>query len=498
LATGNGRRLQKLDPDSFRMIVVDEAHHTPASTYQAVLKHFGLVPMVTDDVDVEVVSSAGDLAQRRERYKQWWKSNWPHKLLLGVTATPNRGDSVGLEWTFNELVFERTIRWMVERGYLAQPVGHMIETGVDLDVVKTIAGDFNQGQLAQAVNTPRRNLQTVSGWQQRCLGRRSLAFTVDVQHAKDLCAAFRAAGVNAAWVSGDGGDALGGVTDRGYIIERFKAGAFDVLCNCNLLTEGFDDPGVGAIVMARPTKSQSLYMQMIGRGLRLDEGKADCIILDVVDTARRHSIVTGGDLFGLPKLWKPKGQSYIEQIAKLEAMIAAVPDVPLLPGMDLDAVAAKVKAFNIWQVSESDTANKFARLRWQELTPECFRIAIPSFNKETGAAVSGQNSALERMEIQQRMLGGWSICILSPNAITPVGEADDVQSAFVKAERYLEHTRPDAFRMRAKDAPWRDQPASEKQIALLTKLRAPVAALKNLTRGGASDMLDKYFASRKN
>lgn len=501
LTAGNGGRLSQLDPMEYRIVVIDEAHHAPAVSYQQVLRHFDLVQGEAWQNGATVLSvfshskPSNNLSEVRALQRQWWKGHWPNRLLIGVTATPNRADNIGLEWTFNELVYEKTIRWMVQRGYLVPPVGWFVDTGVDLDGVKMTAGDFNVGALAQAVNTPRRNEQTVAAWAAKAIGRRSIAFCCDIKHARDLANAFQQTGVNAAWVSGDGGWALGGASDRDYIVARYKEGAYDVLCNCNLLTEGFDDPATSCIIMARPTTSQGLYMQMLGRGLRPSESKQDCLVLDVVDVARKHSIVTAGDLFGLPRLFNAKGEELTALADSVEAALAACPDLPLVDGLDPASFAAHVKAFNIWAVSESDVANKFARLRWIEAKQDVYRLALPAKQAEDGALVSGANAGIERLEISQSTLGAWAVRVYSSGLYRHIGETDDLGGAFLKAERWVEFERPDAFAIKAKDAPWRDKPASEKQRLLLAKLGAP-GDLSKLTRGQASDMLDKFYGSR--
>ena len=255
--TLQGKRLAAIDPAQVRIVIIDEAHHAAADTYQALLRHFNLLP----PAELKPSRKQKDFAQARQVYQRWWAepANHPGRVLLGVTATPNRGDAIGLEWTFQGIVFERSLRWMIERQYLAPLRGFLVDTQLSLDDVKITAGDFNQGQLAQTVNTFVRNRAAAIAWGERCrlpsgAARRTLAFTVDIQHAKDLAAAFAylPGNVRAEWVSGDD-------PERATKIERFRRGAIDVLCNAQLLTEGFDLPDISAILMAKPTTSQALY-----------------------------------------------------------------------------------------------------------------------------------------------------------------------------------------------------------------------------------------------
>lgn len=476
LAARNGARLARLNPDDFRIVVVDEAHHAAADSYQDVLRYFGLVPTWPD-------RTGQDETELRAAYRTWWDTPpTADKLLLGVTATPARGDAIGLEWTFRELVYEKTLRWMIQRDYLVPLVGYVVETEISLDTVRKVAGDFNVGQLARVVNTPERNQQAVAAWRDYAWNRRTIAFCVDIQHAKDLAAAFNAVGIVADWVSGE--DA-----DRDRKVQRLRDGDLDVICNCNVLTEGFDEPGVSAILHCRPTNSPTLYMQMTGRGTRKADGKADCVVIDMVDIARRHALVTAGDLFGLPKRWNALGRSLEAQAAAVDAIQMAFPDVPLIEGLTLDALQATVKRIDLWAIRDSETAGKYARLRWVEESPDRFHVALPA-RTETGALESVTQG---RLEIRRALLGGWDVFVIG-TARESLGSVDDIGLAFDRAERWVKATRPDAWAMKQKDAAWRDRAASEKQVALLRRLRAPMGD--GLTRGQASDMLDKYYARR--
>lgn len=252
LTAAGGRRLHALNAADFKIIVVDEAHHTPAITYQKVLRHFDVLP--PESLQPKKGATAEAYAAARLALQQWWQAAPSQKLLLGVTATPNRSDGVGLEWSYQTLVYERSLRWMIERNYLVPPRGYLVETRTDLDDVHTVAGDFNIGELADAVNTPARNDLAVQAWRARARDRAgrvrpTLAFTADVQHAHDVAAAFLAHGVNAAAASGD---------DRAAV-QAFRRGALDVIASAQLLTEGFDHPPAACALMMRPTKSQTLY-----------------------------------------------------------------------------------------------------------------------------------------------------------------------------------------------------------------------------------------------
>ncbi|MBC7106262.1 MAG: restriction endonuclease subunit R, partial [Firmicutes bacterium] len=231
-------------------------HHAVARTYVFVLERLGFM--------------SGD----------------PDKLLLGVTATPVRGDKVGLGAVFQKIVYQRSLLWMVRAGYLVDFRGLVVDTGVDLGDVRVVAGDFADADLEGVLNTEDRNGLIARAYLDHTAGRRAVAFTAGVQHALDLAATFRAAGVTAEAVSGETPE-----EERRKLLSAFRAGDVRVLCNCNLLTEGWDEPSLDCILMARPTKSKALYLQMLGRGARPYPGKQDCLVIDFVDNTGRHDVM---------------------------------------------------------------------------------------------------------------------------------------------------------------------------------------------------------------
>jgi superfamily II DNA or RNA helicase len=255
------KRLKNIPEDTFGILVTDEAHHVPAPTWDRAFRHFGAA------------------------------------FKLGLTATPDRLDGRGLsEWFGHEPLYAYQLAHAVRDGWLCRVRQYAVTTDVDLSGVETRAGDFAKDQLARAVNDPARNAAAADAYREHCDGRRGVAFCVDVQHAYDLAMAFCEAGIASAVVDGSMDQ-----EDRRGTLRRFREGRIRVLANCEVLTEGFDDPEVSAVVMARPTKSRALYQQCVGRGLRLADGKDDCVILDVTDNCRNHKLVTATRLFGVNK-----------------------------------------------------------------------------------------------------------------------------------------------------------------------------------------------------
>lgn len=251
------RRLDRIPADHFDVIVCDEADLFLAKTFVKSIEYF------------------------------------TPKLLLGLTATPFRQDNMPLTDVFEEIVYEYEIIDAVKQGYLCKPDAIRVKTNTSLDNVKTQAGEFKQGDLSNTINTPARNYQIVNKYLEYCEGRQFMAFSVDVQHAQDLCDAFKEKGINCDFVVGD--TELS--PDRRKVIESFKNGQITGLTNCMILSVGFNYDDVGACIMACPTKSRRKYIQQLGRGLRLKSSSftskfgQNCIILDIVDGTRKHKLI---------------------------------------------------------------------------------------------------------------------------------------------------------------------------------------------------------------
>ena len=238
------KRLERLREQGFELLMIDEAHHSVADTYQSIINALGF-------------------------------GEGTNKLLVGVSATCGRE---GLGSIFDSITFSRSISTMIGSGYLSPVIGRKILTNFQLEKIRISNGDFAIGELADAVNTAERNQFIVDKFLEYASGRKSVAFCCDVQHCKDLAAAFRAHSVNCCAVWGDMPP-----DDRERVLSDLKHGHIQVVTSCGILTEGYDEASLSCVVMARPTKSQSLYIQCVGRGLRIYPSKENCLVLDFTD-----------------------------------------------------------------------------------------------------------------------------------------------------------------------------------------------------------------------
>lgn len=225
------------------------------------------------------------------------------RYLLGVTATPERGDGLSLRNLYERIVYQQTMLEAMRLGHLCNLRGVRVGTDIRLDAVHTRGGEFVEGELAAAVDVDERNRLVVEAWRKHAEGRqRTVVFAASVAHAAHLVAAFRAtAGVRADLVTGETPR-----EERRALLSAFSEGTLPVLGNCEVLTEGYDEPRIDCIVLARPTQSRALYVQMVGRGARPAPGKADCLILDVADMTRRHTLMTLPALLDAPDAETPR------------------------------------------------------------------------------------------------------------------------------------------------------------------------------------------------
>ena len=279
----SGDRIMKFDPCKYKLVLVDEAHHIVAASFMSALKHFGLVK--TPEVAMKAEESIPPTLNHERG----------GPVLVGVSATLSRFDGVRLSDAIDHIVYHKDYVDMIEEKWLSDVIFTTVQSKADLSKVKkSPTGDFQANDLSKAVNTQESNEITVRAWIARAAERNStLVFCVDLAHVSDLTATFQRHGVDAKFVTGDTPRAT-----RSERLDAFRNGEYPVLLNCGVFTEGTDIPNIDCIVLARPTKSRNLLVQMIGRGMRLYRGKQNCHVLDMV-ASLEVGIVTVPTLFGL-------------------------------------------------------------------------------------------------------------------------------------------------------------------------------------------------------
>ena len=238
-------RLNRFAPDYFSTIIIDEAHHAVSDSYQRVLNYF-------------------DTAR-----------------VLGVTATPDRGDMRELGNVFDSLAYEYTLPRAIQEGYLSPIKAVTIPLKLDLSGVGMQSGDFKPGDLDCALDPYL--WQIAEEMKKYCFDRKTVVFLPLIKTSQKFRDILNDSGFRAAEVNGNS-------DDRAEILADFDAGKYNVLCNSMLLTEGWDCPSVDCVIVLRPTKVRSLYCQMVGRGTRLCEGKDHLLLLDFLWHTERHEL----------------------------------------------------------------------------------------------------------------------------------------------------------------------------------------------------------------
>jgi superfamily II DNA/RNA helicase len=336
-------------------------------------------------------------------------------------------------------------------------------------------GDFIESHLARVVNTPLRNTLLVKAYRDLAPGRRTIVFCVDVAHAKDVHRAFAEAGIRAAPVWGELSR-----DQRRSTLAGFSAGEIDVVTNCNVLTEGFDEPRVDCVIMARPTRSKLLYAQMVGRGTRLHPGKKDLMVIDVADNSRTHQLPGLHSLFNLPLNMNLKGGHALAIERQIERLNRTQPWIDIsriLTPEDVKLAAERIEFFNFEPPAE---IRAYTQSTWHAV-PAGYRLAL-----REGESISIEPNLLDTWDIRLSSVQQRSASLLS--------RATSLAAAVASADRFVSAHRPDARRLVERSARWRNELPSDKQKQVLARNRIPVPA--GLTRGQAAQMISQLVSAQ--
>ena len=471
----SGDRMKKFDPSKFKLILVDEAHHIVASSFMQTLKHFGLL---------------------KESVRQ------SSPALIGVSATLSRFDGLRLSDAIDHIVYHKDFVGMMEEKWLSNVIFTTVKSKANLLKIKrTTSGDFQVSDLSRAVNTPENNDITIRSWVARAAGRKStLVFCVDLDHVTDLTATFRNHGIDAKFVTGD--------TPKQIRVERldaFRNGEYPVLLNCGVFTEGTDIPNIDCVLLARPTRSCNLLVQMIGRGMRLYPGKTNCHIIDMVATLSA-GVVTTPTLFGLDpaamvdeakiddmrsaKARKNLEERHEEQVAK---------DIVHSSGWPLQNGHGNVTFTDYDSVYDliDDTSGEqhirgISSLAWVGIGDNHYIL-------------SNQEGSYLTIECSEA--GNEFFVIYTQKMFAGMKEASNTKSPFMRPRKIAKSsTFVDAVHAADTFASgkfpltfinnghaWRKRPATESQLVLLNKLRPMTDQLTAdmITKGKANDMITK-------
>lgn len=343
-------RLERFPQDYFGTIIIDEAHHAITDGYRRILDYFD------------------------------------HAKVLGVTATPDRGDMRNLGEVFDSLAFEYKLTDAIRDGYLCRILAQTIPLKLDITDVGFTSGDYSLGQLGTALDPYLE--QIAAEMAQRCKGRKTVVFLPLIKTSQKFRELLNAHGFRAAEVNGQS-------ADRREVLADFDAGKYNMLCNSMLLTEGWDCPSVDCVVVLRPTKVRSLYSQMVGRGTRLAPGKTDLLLLDFLWMTDKHELCRPAGLVC-------EDRAVARQMTENLAQTGCPEDIEQAAVQAGEDVVAQREEALAKQLAEQ--RRKKARLvdpLQYEMSIQAEDLAgyVPAFGWEAGPPSAEQSAALEKMGI---------------------------------------------------------------------------------------------------
>ena len=343
-------RLERFPQDYFGTIIIDEAHHAITDGYRRILDYF---------------SGA---------------------KVLGVTATPDRGDMRNLGEVFDSLAFEYKLTDAIKEGYLCKIMAQTIPLQLDITSVTMSGGDYAVGDLGTALDPYLE--QIAAEMARRCKSRKTVVFLPLIKTSQKFRDLLNTYGFRAAEVNGQS-------DDRRQVLADFDAGKYNVLCNSMLLTEGWDCPSVDCVVVLRPTKVRSLYSQMVGRGTRLSPGKTDLLLLDFLWMTDRHELCRPADLVC-------EDRAVARQMTETLAESGCPEDIEEAAAQASEDVVAQREDALAKQLEEQ--RRKKAKLvdpLQYEMSIQAEDLAgyVPSFGWEAGPPSEQQTAALEKLGI---------------------------------------------------------------------------------------------------
>ncbi|KAI0387592.1 P-loop containing nucleoside triphosphate hydrolase protein [Hypomontagnella monticulosa] len=451
----SGDRISKFDPTRFKLVLVDEAHHIVAPGYLRTLEHFGLD-----------------------------EKNDESPTLVGVSATLSRTDGLRLGAAIDEIVYHKDYVDMIGDKWLSDVVFTTVESTADISKVGSGSnGDFQPRELSRVVNTEQVNEVTVRSWLAKAPGRKStLVFCVDLAHVAGLTQTFRRYGIDARYVTGETPK-----LERSERLDAFRRREFPVLVNCGVFTEGTDIPNIDCVVLARPTRSRNLLVQMMGRGMRLHPDKTDCHIIDMVSSLA-IGIVTTPTLFGLDPselvegasvndMQRLKGSREIREERKVNRNITFV---------DYDSVFDLIA-----DTSGEKHIRSISQHAWVQVAPNKWVLSGPHgtyIRLEKDDAAGENEGKFVAWEIRALPKGVSKSPYATPRQLL---KAPTFADAVHGSDKYASEKYPHLLISRYQR--WRNGPPTDGQLEFLNKLRGDKEKLTatDITKGKAADMITK-------
>lgn len=429
----NAKRLAQLPP-IFDRVIVDECHHGAADSYQRILRH---------------------VAQS--------------KMIVGVTATPERADDKDLRNAFDTLSYARSLEEMIREGYLCDLRALRVTLDeLDLKRVKKSGGDYAAGALGHAMEEAHAAEHVVAAYLQHAKGLRTVAFFPTVALSREAAEAFAAAGVKAAHLDG-----TTPTDERRTMLDDLSAGRVTVLCNCNVLSEGFDEPSLECVILASPTRSRIKYAQQVGRVTRLYPGKTEGLVIDIAGCSDDLTLQSVGMLFDLKAPPKP-GETALKakdrELAEEDAIAEA----------EGAADAERREAARVRKLA-AERRNLFDRdsIQWTHIGERW--------------VLGMKHDQLLVLDHYQDGSAGWRVLLMGEHRAQVVAKNLDLGYAQGAAEHLVRNAGTVA--LADKHAPWREAQATAGQRGYLYKLG--VKCPKGLTKGQAADLITATIAAQR-
>ena len=414
------RRRERIE--NVGLVIVDEAHHAAADSYRTVLNHFGC---------------------------------FDGTPAAGFTATMARQDG-GLADIWEDVVFRLDILTMISRKFLVDVRGKsVVVEGLDLSQVKSRGGDYQEGQLGAVLAESGAPKAVADAYVRFASDRPGVVFTPTVETAQQMAEVLNEAGISTACVWGEMTSA-----DRRSALARYEKGDVQVLANCMVLTEGFDAPWASCCVVARPTRSAPLYVQMVGRVLRTFPGKKDALVLDVAGVTGRHKLASIVDLT----------EAKVKSVSENETLGEAAEEA----GIVIKGNAIKVSGW-----ADVDLFEESA-VAWQHTRGGQWFVAVPD---REYFLIRGETQETYRVRSVDKA-----------GAVTSPPDDRDLSLTFAmqQAEGYA---RRQARSIADRGARWRGQAPTDRQLEACRKLR--IAVPRGATKGVVNDLMSVAFASKR-
>ena len=399
------RRLDRFDPNAFDMIITDEAHHSVADTYKKIYDHF------------------------------------KPRVHLGFTATPNRYDKKGLQKIYDDIIFNKDIKFGIKNHYLSDIKCLRVDVGFNLRGVKTHMGDFNQKNLGEIMDQPEVVDAVAEAYYKYAKGQ-TLIFAVDIEHATHIAEKITGAVVVSAKTK-----------NRSEIIEKFTNREIPCIVNCMVFTEGTDIPLIETVIMARPTLNETLYAQCVGRGLRLYEGKEFLTLIDCVGVSRLQ-LCTAPMLMGLNPSIIAKNNNPETDMGFLSEMEQTLHDLSDIPESWIENIEV-VKLFS----EENDL--DLHEVNWMLMPDESMMCSVDKNQRIIIPPTDARG-----LTRPSYMIGQQCVAVTSFMRDMTIQEALDVVYEHLKKYRSKSQKLWSANASKA----WGDRPITEKQLSYIKSL----------------------------